>query len=79
MATGVVRNPSKPTQLYILVWLTYPENLVKIHTSVWAVEHPQMLKSKNIQSIAMATVVARYPQNLISAGSSYGKHTLKIW
>ena len=34
MATGVVKYPPKPTQLYILYWLTYPENLVKIHALV---------------------------------------------
>ena len=60
MATGVVRHPPKPTQLLILFLLTYPEHLVKIHASVQAVEHPQTLKSKNIQSIATATTVARY-------------------
>ena len=42
-------------------------------------EHPQTLKPKNIQSVAMATVVARYPQKLIRSGSSWGKHILKIW
>ena len=31
MATGVVRYPPRPTQLLILFWLTYPENMVKIH------------------------------------------------
>ena len=34
------------------------KNIVKIHALVEAVEDPQMLKPQNIQSDAMATVVA---------------------
>ena len=42
-------------------------------------EHPQTLKPCNIQSVAMATVVARYPQKLISYRASWGKDIKKIW
>ena len=36
--------------------------MVKKHALVQAVEHPQTLKLYNIQSVAMETVVARYPK-----------------
>ena len=42
-------------------------------------EHPQTLRPQNLKSVAMATVVARYPQNLISSRPSWGTHTLKIF
>ena len=42
-------------------------------------EHPQTLRPKNLKSVAMATVVAGYPQNLISSTSSWDKHPLKLW
>ena len=38
-----------------------------------------MFSSRNFKIVAMATVVDRYPQNLMSSRSSLGKHTLKIW
>ena len=54
----------------------YPDNLVKICAWVYAVENPPTLRPK---SVAMATVVAGYPQNLISSRSSWGKYFLKLW
>ena len=44
----------------------YSENLVKISEWVQAVEHPQSLSQKNIQSVAMAPVVAGYTPNTYS-------------
>ena len=42
-------------------------------------EHPQILRPKNLKSVAMATVVTYTPQNLISSRSSWDKHPLKMW
>ena len=44
-------------------------------------EPPQSLRLENLKSVAMATVVTRYPPppNRISTRSSWGKHPLKIW
>ena len=52
---------------------------MKTRAWVYAVEHPQTLRPKNLKSVAMATVVTGYPQNLISSRSSWVKHPLKIW
>ena len=39
----------------------------------------KILRPQNFKSVVMATVIARYSQNLIRSRSSWGKHTLKIW
>ena len=39
---------------------------------------PLGLKPIKLKSVAMATAVSGYPQNLISSRSPWGKHTLKI-
>ena len=47
--------------------------MIKIYALIQAVEHPQILRMKNFKSVAMATVIARYAQNLVISGSSWGQ------
>ena len=49
-----------------------------MRAGVYAVEHPQILKPENLNSVSMATVVTGYPQNRISSRSSLDKHILKV-